>query len=48
MYNKSMNGNVLKGGIFMNPTKEFRDYMISQGAALRNYGASGFIEVAQK
>lgn len=29
-----MNGNVLKGGIFMNPTKEFRDYMISQGAAL--------------
>ena len=33
-----MNGNVLKGGIFMNPTKEFRDYMISQGAALVGIG----------
>lgn len=33
-----MNGNVLKGWIFMNPTKEFRDYLISQGAALVGIG----------
>ena len=29
---------IIRGGIFMNPTKEFRDYLISQGAALVGIG----------
>ena len=29
---------IIRGGIFMNPMKEFRDHLISQGAALVGIG----------